>query len=129
MFITNIIFLLSYTLPPINNVYSGNINILLFGKQNIVFKRIEKTTSEIILNGIINKKGYIYNTENTKNYKLDNNLQNIINKYKCVIENPIYNNENDKVIFVLKIKVLKITKKIQLNNIDKNLDKKNFIFK
>ena len=124
MFITNIIFLLSYTLPPINNVYSGNINILLLGKQNIVFKRIEKTTSEIILNGIINKKGYIYNTENTKNYKLDNNLQNIIDKYKCVIENPIYNNENDKVIFVLKIKVLKITKKIQLNNIDKNLDKK-----
>ena len=87
------------------------------------------STSEIILNGIINKKGYIYNTENTKNYKLDNNLQNIINKYKCVIENPIYNNENDKVIFVLKIKVLKITKKIQLNNIDKNLDKNNFIFK
>ena len=129
MFITNIFFILSYALPPINHVYSGNINILLFGKQNIVFKRIEKTTSEIILNGIINKKGYIYNTENTKNYKLDNNLQNIINKYKCVIENPIYNNENDKVIFVLKIKVLKITKKIQLNNIDKNLDKNNFVLK
>lgn len=128
MFISNIIFLLSYTLPPINNVYCGNINLLI-GKQNIIFKRIEKTTSEIILNGIINKKGYIYNTENTKNYKLDNNLQNIIDKYKCVIENPIYNNENDKVIFVLKIKVLKITKKIQLNNIDKNLDKNNFIFK
>ena len=129
MFITNIFFILSYALPPINHVYSGNINILLFGKQNIVFKRIEKTTSEIILNGIINKKGYIYNTENTKNYKLDNNLQNIIDKYKCVIENPIYNNENDKVIFVLKIKVLKITKKIQLNNIDKNLDKNNFVLK
>ena len=128
MFISNIIFLLSYTLPPINNVYCGNINLLI-GKQNIVFRRIEKTTSEIILNGIINKKGYIYNTENTKNYKLDNNLQNVIDKYKCVIENPIYNNENDKVIFVLKIKVLKITKKIQLNNIDKNLDKNNFIFK
>lgn len=129
MFITNIFFILSYALPPINHVYSGNVNILLFGKQNIIFKRIEKTTSEIILNGIINKKGYIYNTENTKNYKLDNNLQNIIDKYKCVIENPIYNNENDKVIFVLKIKVLKITKKIQLNNIDKNLDKNNFILK
>ena len=128
MFITNIFFILSYALPPINNVYTGNINILI-GKQNIIFKRIEKTTSEIILNGIINKKGYIYNTENTKNYKLDNNLQNIINKYKCVIENPIYNNENDKVIFVLKIKVLKITKKIQLNNIDKNLDENNFIVK
>ena len=124
MFITNIFFILSYALPPINHVYSGNINILLFGKQNIVFKRIEKTTSEIILNGIINKKGYIYNIEDTKNYKLDNNLQNIINKYKCVIENPIYNNENDKVIFVLKIKVLKITKKIQLNNIDKNFRQK-----
>ena len=129
MFITNIFFILSYALPPINHVYSGNVNILLLGKQNIVFKRIEKTTSEIILNGIINKQGYIYNTENTKNYKLDNNLQNIIDKYKCVIENPIYNNENDKVIFVLKIKVLKITKKIQLNNIDKNLDKNNFILK
>ena len=129
MLITNIIFLLSYALPPINHVYSGNINILLLGKQHIVFKRIEKTTSEIILSGIINNKGYIYNTENTKNYKLDNNLQNIIDKYKCVIENPIYNNENDKVIFVLKIKILKITKKIQLNNIDKNLDKNNFILK
>lgn len=127
MLISNIIFLLSHVLPPINNVYSGNINLLI-GKQNILFKRIEKTTSEITLNGIINKKGYIYNTENTKNYKLDNNLQNIVNKYKCVIENPIYNDKNDKVIFILKIKLLKITKKIQLNNIDKNLDKNNFIF-
>ena len=127
MFITNIFFILSYALQPINHIYSGNVNILLFGKQNIIFKRIEKTTSEITLNGIINKKGYIYNIENTKKYKLDNNLQNIIDKYKCVIENLIYNNENDKVIFVLKIKVLKITKKIQLNNIDKNLDKNNFL--
>ena len=123
MFISNIIFLLSHVLPPINNVYSGNINLLI-GKQNILFKRIEKTTSEITLNGIINCKGYIYNIEDIENYKLDNNLQNIINKYKCVIENPIYNNENDKVIFVLKIKVLKITKKIQLNNIDKNFRQK-----
>jgi hypothetical protein len=129
MFITNIIFLLSHVLPPINNVYSGNINLFILGKQNIVFKRIEKTTSEITLDGFICKKGYIYNIEDIKNYKLDNNLQNIINKYKCVIENPIYNNENDKVIFVLKIKLLKITKKIQLTNIDNNLDKNNFILK
>ena len=87
---------LSYSLPPLNNVYSGSINFPLAGKQNIEFERLKKNTSQVRLYGLINCKGYVYNDENdekdendeyniinTMNYELDNNLINIMSKYRC----------------------------------------------
>jgi short-subunit dehydrogenase len=121
---------LSYSLPPLNNVYCGSINFPLAGKQNIEFERLKKNTSQVRLYGLINCKGYVYNDENdesddnnendeyniinTMNYELDNNLINIMSKYRCSIEAPLYDVKNDTILFVLKINMLGLTKSIKL---------------
>ena len=118
---------LSYSLPPLNNVYSGSISFPLAGKQNIEFERLKKNTSQVRLYGLINCNGYVYNDEkdekdendeyniiNTMNYELDNNLINIMSKYRCSIEAPLYDVKNDTILFVLKINMLGLTKSIKL---------------
>ena len=126
---------LTYSLPPINNVYGGSINFPLAGKQNIEFERLKKNTSQVRLYGIIKCIGYVYNENdknendkndenenenenevNTMNYDLDNNLKNIVRKYRCSIEAPLYDVTNDTVLFVLKINMLGLTKSIKLYN-------------
>jgi hypothetical protein len=122
---------LSYSLPPLNNVYSGSISFPLLGKQNIEFERLKKNTSQLRLYGLINCNGYIYNDENdetdendknksniclTMNYELDEYLLNIIRKYRCSIEAPHYDMKNDTILFILKINMLGLTKSIKLLN-------------
>jgi hypothetical protein len=124
---------LSYSLPPLNNLYKGSINFPLAGKQNIEFERLKKNTSQVRLYGLINCNGYIYNDENDENYEnisksisnkcinmkyeLDNNLLNIMRKYRCSIEAPYYDVRSDTILFVLKINMLGLTKSIKLLNI------------
>jgi hypothetical protein len=122
---------LSYSLPPLNNVYSGSISFPLLGKQNIEFERLKKNTSQLRLYGLINCNGYIYNDVNdetdendknksniclTMNYELDEYLLNIIRKYRCSIEAPYYDMKNDTILFILKINMLGLTKSIKLLN-------------
>ena len=113
---------LSYSLPPLNNVYSGSISFPLAGKQNIEFERLQKNTSQVRLYGLINCNGYVYNDENDENesismnYELDDYLINIIRKYRCSIEAPYYDVKNDTILFVLKINMLGLTKSIKLLN-------------
>jgi len=135
-----IVLALSYSLPPLNNVYKGSISFPLVGKQNIEFERLKKNTSQVRLYGLINCNGYIYNDENDEseecdendenadndenvsniclsmNYELDEYLINIIRKYRCIIEAPYYDVRNDTILFILKINVLGITKTIKLLN-------------
>jgi hypothetical protein len=126
-----LLLVLSYSLPPLNNIYSGSINFPLLGKQNIEFERLKKNTSHIKLFGLINCNGYIYYDENNENnennenvsnkcininYELDNNLLNIIRKYRCTIEAPYYDVRSDTILFILKINMLGLTKSIKLLN-------------
>jgi hypothetical protein len=126
---------LSYSLPPLNNVYSGSISFPLLGKQIIEFERLKKNTSQVRLIGLINCNGFVYNDENNKNnennennenvsnkclnmnYELDEYLLNIIRKYRCSIEAPYYDVRSDTILFVLKINVLGLTKSIKLLNV------------
>lgn len=117
-----------YALPSINKVYSVVLVFPLLGNQNIEFERLKKNTSQIRLSGLINCKGYIYNDakdlKDTKdvnyekktymNYELDNTLKNIMNKYRCSIEAPYYDVNNDIILFVLKINMLGLTKSVKL---------------
>jgi hypothetical protein len=116
---------LSYSLPPLNNVYRGSISFPLLGNQNIEFERLKKNTSQVRLSGLINCKGYIYNDitdlkdanyekKTCMNYELDNSLKNIMNKYRCSIEAPYYDVNNDIILFVLKINMLGLTKSVKL---------------
>ena len=117
---------LTYSLPSLNNVYSGSLNIPLLGKQNIEFERLKLNTSQVRLYGLINCDGLIYNDENINkdeinmSYDLDNNLKNIMTKYRCSIDAPTYDACNDSILFVLKIKMLGITKRISLLNTNTN---------
>ena len=40
-----------------------------------------------------------------------------MNKYRCSIEAPLYDHVNDEILFVLKIKMLGVTKHINLLNV------------
>ena len=117
-----LLLLLSYSLPPLNNVYSATLFFSLLGKQNIEFERLKLNTSQVRLNGLINCDGFIYNENKYENenkymnYELDNNLKNIMYKYRCSIEAPLYDDVNDQILFVLKINMLGITKHINLLN-------------
>ena len=122
---------LTYSLPSLNNVYSGSLIIPLIGKQNIEFERLKENISQVRLYGLINCDGLIYNDKNSNtitnintntkdgaimSYDLDNNLKNIMTKYRCSIDAPTYDACNDSILFVLKIKMLGITKRISLLN-------------
>ncbi len=123
---------LSYSLPPLNNVYKGSINFPLLGKQNIEFERLNKNTSQVRLYGLINCNGYIYNNENDDNnentsnicinmkYELDEYLLNIIRKYRCTIDAPYYDIRSDTILFILKINMLGLTKSVKLLNVYNN---------
>ena len=123
----------AYALPSLNKVYSVALVFPLLGKQNIEFERLKKNTSQVRLSGLINCKGYIYNDEKNvtdikenenyekenrcMNYELDNSLKNIMRKYRCSIESPYYDANNDTILFVLKINMLGLTKSIKLLNV------------
>ena len=115
-------FVFTFSLPALNNVYSGSLYIPLLGKQNIEFERLKPNISQVRLHGLINCDGLIYNDENINkdeinmSYDLDNNLKNIMTKYRCIIDAPTYDVTNDSILFVLKIKMLGITKRISLLN-------------
>ena len=115
-------FVFTFSLPALNNVYSGSLYIPLLGKQNIEFERLKPNISQVRLHGLINCDGLIYNDENINkdeinmSYDLDNNLKNIMTKYRCSIDAPTYDVSNDTILFVLKIKILGLTKRISLIN-------------
>ena len=126
-----LLLVLSYRLPPLNNVYKGSFYIPFIGNQNIEFERLQENTSQVRLHGLINCNGYIYNTimndtindtindahdddEITMSYELDSLLKSIIRKYTCTIEAPYYNACNDTILFVLNIKLLGLLKTIKL---------------
>ena len=122
-----LLYALTYCLPSLNNVYSGSLNIPYFGKQNIEFERLKANISQVRLHGLINCDGLIYYNENNENnennnitntmsYDLDNNLKNIMTKYRCTIGSPYYDKKNDSILFVLKINMLGLTKTIKLFN-------------
>ena len=105
-------------LPPINKIYITNINIPLIGKQNILYERTEKYKSKLILNGIVNSEGNIYyDKKNVYNYELNNNLINILKKYKCSFSDANYDVNNDIISLKLKIKIIGYTTKLILQNI------------
>jgi len=117
-----LLYVLAYSLPALHNVYSGYLVIPLIGKQNIEFERLKENTSRVRLYGLINCDGLVYNTNaNTKdetpmNYELDPYLKNIMTKYRCTIDAPYYDVNNDTILFVLRINMLGITKSIKLHN-------------
>jgi hypothetical protein len=123
-----LIFIFTYSLPALNNVYSGSLLIPLIGKQNIEFERLKPNTSQVRLRGLINCDGFIYNDGNDEkcisksamSYKLDNYLKNIMTKYRCTIEAPYYDVLSDTILFVLKINLVGLTKSIKLLNTNTN---------
>jgi hypothetical protein len=126
-----LIYALAYSLPALHKVYSGYLIIPLIGKQNIEFERLKENTSRVRLYGLINCNGLVYNDKNTNtntnsntnskdetpmSYELDPYLKNIMTKYRCTIDAPYYDVNNDTILFVLRINMLGLTKSIKLRN-------------
>lgn len=105
-------------LPPININYKTTFTIPLIARQTINYKRLNECTSQLILNGKINCVGYIHLNDNDdiSSYTLDDILMNILNKNRCTIENPKYDNEKDIITLILNIRLLKFKKLIILEN-------------
>ena len=101
--------------PPIGNIYSNTVKFPFIGSQTIETEYINNNRANIYLRGKININGtgeFVYK-KNKKNLKLSNNLCHILNKLKCELNDPYYDNENDNVILRISIKSL-ISKKIIL---------------
>lgn len=102
-------------LPPINQVYKTSLNIPFVGSQKVEYERTDLYISQVRLDGIINECGNVYlNKNNLYDYTIDEVLKRIVDKYKCSLDNPYYDHENDIVVFKLKIKVIKFSKTIIL---------------
>ena len=120
--LNNLNYLDNIKLPDINNKYYTRITFPLIGKQEIEYLQYKKFKSKITLSGIINEYGYVtYNNYNNNNDNnkiiMDDNLIDIIQKYNCVIEQPLYNSEEDYISLKLYIKLIKFSKKIKLKRI------------
>lgn len=110
--------LIDIKLPIINNIYKSKFIIPLIGKQNIEYQRIEKYKSSLKLYGIINTNGYLFFDKNDiKNYSFDEEIQNVMNKYKCKINEAYYNDIKDEIFLIVKVNPLNLQKVIILKNI------------
>ena len=99
-------------------IYYIKLSFPFIGNQEIEYLQYKKFKSKITLTGIINENGYItYNIKDLDNFIMDKNLINIIQKYNCIIEEPLYNYEEDYITIKLYIKLIKFSKKIKLNRI------------
>jgi hypothetical protein len=115
--LVSILTILAPKLPIMNNIYKTSINFSVLGNQNIEYQRIERYKSIIKLHGLINVDGFIYfNKDDVYKYNFDENINNIISKYKCKISDAYYNNLEDKIYLKLKIKILNLKKTIILEN-------------
>tara|TARA_A100001015_G_scaffold288000_1_gene358389 strand:- start:180 stop:611 length:432 start_codon:yes stop_codon:yes gene_type:complete len=138
MFYNLVFALLSVTnlvsLPPVNNIYIANIKVPVIGNQYIEYERFTELESEIRMKGIINNVGYIkYKKENknhenclkpsSKNlysYELNDNLKNILNKYRCELKNPSYDPNTDIASINILVRLVNFNKLIILKNINTN---------
>ena len=138
MFYNLVFALLSVTnlvsLPPVNNIYIANINVPIIGNQYIEYERFTELESEIRMKVIINNVGYIkYKKENknhenclkpySKNlysYELNDNLKNILNKYRCELKNPSYDPNTDIASINILVRLVNFNKLIILKNINSN---------
>ena len=121
-----IILLLSITnmyncvlLPSVGNKYVGKVTIPYIGKQNVKLFQIERKKSLLTLEGIINTEGIIYynyfnRTTKKYDYILDDNLNNIMKKYKCDLIDSFYDKKKDECFVKINIKLLRIKKSIIL---------------
>ncbi len=121
-----IILLLSITnmyncalLPSVGNKYVGKVSIPYIGKQNVKLFQIERKKSLLTLEGIINTEGIIYynyfnRTTKKYDYILDDNLNNIMKKYKCDLIDSFYDKKKDECFVKINIKLLRIKKSIIL---------------
>jgi hypothetical protein len=102
--------------PLVGERYSTTVNVPLIGKQSIETRIINKNTAFIKLEGIINENGtakYLSNNDKEIIY-YTSNIRKIIKKLKPDISFPCYDNENDRIIFNLKVKSIFFNKKIIL---------------
>ena len=138
MFYNLVFALLSVTnlvsLPPVNNIYIANIKVPIIGNQYIEYERFTELESEIRMKGIINNIGYIKYKKETKNndnclksssknlysYELNDNLKNILNKYKCELKNPSYDPNTDIASINILVRLVNFNKLIILKNINSN---------
>ena len=116
IFIT-LFLLIHHNLPIINNKYKSKLYFPFIGNQNIQYIRYQEFTSSLLLYGIINCEGKIlFDKSDVSNYSLDENINQILLKYKCKIIKAYYNNTDDEIILNLRIKPLNIKKHIILKN-------------
>ena len=104
------------TLPPMNITYKSILNIPFIGKQKLYLKRLENDKAYLIINGLIKTNGYIYYNkinDSCFEYYLDDNLIEILNKYKVSINDIDYDEKNDVSSVDLKINLLNFQKKIE----------------
>ena len=107
----------SFNLPPISKIYKSSIYIPFLGKQNIEYERLEELKSIIRLNGFVNENGYINYIKQDNNLysgQLDNTLVNLLNKYKCILDDPFYDETRDIAIIKIKVKLFNFNKKLVL---------------
>ena len=112
--------LMSVIMPSIGNIYGKNILIPLVGYQYIETEIKKKNTVSITLSGIINEKGtakYIKYKGGDDIIILSRNLKQLIKQFRCEFNFPVYDNNNDIIIFKLYIKPLYFNKKIVLKKI------------
>jgi len=110
---------LNNILPPINNVYHSSIYVPIAGKQNILYERTSKYKSEIKLSGRVNVNGYVYfDKKNPFNYEFDNNINDVLKKYKCTLYDPKYDSEEDIISLKIRINLIRYTTKLTLKNIN-----------
>jgi hypothetical protein len=108
-------------LPPINNIYVSSLKIPLLGKQDIYIERITKDTASLKIEGIVNTNGLIYYhkmNNNDYNYTFDENINNVMNKYKVSMSNINYDNNKDISEVSIKIKLLNLKRKLIFENIN-----------
>ena len=105
--------------PHIGIVYGKTVKLPIIGKQYIETEYINKNTAAIRLQGIINNNGTskIFYENNKEIIELSDNLARIMNKFRCKLNKPYYDIENDKIIFELCFKSI-LSKKVILDRID-----------
>lgn len=110
--------------PPVGAQYQKTLSYPLVGQQLVRITINDNKHVSIKMNGIVNFVGdveyklLVRLPDNRIHFILPSKLQRILDRFKVTINNASYNHETDSASLTIKIHLIRINKRIQLERVD-----------
>lgn len=106
--------------PPTGASYGKLMHVPIVGDQHMTLHIQSKSVASIELKGIVNHAetlAYSVYPDNRVQFVLSNDLIRILNRYRCLIEDPYYNQTDDTACITVNVRLLRLRKQLRLTRV------------